>query len=68
MIPFNLLVWNWMEKIIHIGGMWWNFFLKGKKKIWGYIIDTLYKPMNWKDDKYAEQLDVWEVNNSKIIT
>ena len=57
-----------MEKIIHIGGMWWNFFLKGKKKIWGYIIDTLYKPMNWKDDKYAEQLDVWEVNNSKIIT
>ena len=42
-------------------------FLKGKK-MWGYIIDTLHKPMNENDEKYAEQLDVWEVSNSKITT
>ena len=34
----------------------------------GYIIDTLHKPRNENDEKYAEQLDVWEVSNSKITT
>ena len=42
-------------------------FLKGKK-MRGYIIDTLHKPRNENDEKYAEQLDVWEVSNSKITT
>ena len=42
-------------------------FLKGKN-IQGYIISTLCKPMNEKDEKYAKQLDVWEVRNVKSIT
>ena len=37
-------------------------FLKGKK-IWGYIIGTLCKPMNENDEKYAKQLDIWEISN-----
>lgn len=41
-------------------------FLEGKK-MWGYIIGTICKPMNEKNEKYAEQLDVWKVSNSKII-
>ena len=31
-------------------------FLKGKR-VWGYIIGGLHKPMNEKKEKYAEQLD-----------
>ena len=42
-------------------------FLEGKK-MWGYIIGTLCKPINEKNEKYVEQLDVWKVSNSKIIT
>ena len=42
-------------------------FLKNKK-MQGYIIDTLCKPTNENDEKYAKQLDVQEVRNSKIIT
>ena len=42
-------------------------FLKGKN-MWGYVIDTLHKSMNKKDEKYIEQLDVWKVSNLKIIT
>ena len=38
-----------------------NFFLKAKK-MRGYIIGTLGKPMNENDEKYEE------VNNLKIIT
>ena len=38
------------------------------KKMWGYIIDTLHKPIKEKDEKDVEQLHVWEVSNSKIIT
>ena len=37
-------------------------FLKGQK-IWGYIIGTLCKPMNENDEKYAKQLDIWEISN-----
>ena len=36
--------------------------------MWNYIIDTLHKPMNENDEKYANQLTVWEVSNCKIIT
>ena len=36
--------------------------------MWGYIIATLRKLINDNDEKYAEQLDDWEVSNSKIIT
>ena len=37
------------------------------KQMWGYIVGTLCKPRNEDDEKYAEQLDVWKVNNLKII-
>ena len=43
-----------------------KFFLRGKK-MWGYIIGTLRKPMNENDEKYEEQLDICEVSNLKII-
>ena len=33
--------------------------------MWGYVIDTLHKSMNKKDEKYIEQLDVWKVSNLK---
>ena len=36
--------------------------------MWGYIIATLRKLINENDEKYAEQLDDWEVSNSKIVT
>ncbi|KAK0601903.1 hypothetical protein LWI29_028637 [Acer saccharum] len=42
-------------------------FLKGKK-MWGYITGTLVKPKNEKAEDYVNLLDVWEANNSKIIT
>ena len=45
-----------------------KIFLKGKR-MWGYIIGTLRKPINKKEKKKcAEQLDAWEASNSKIIT
>ena len=37
-------------------------FLKGKK-MRGYIIGTLHKPMKENNYKYVEQLDVWKVRN-----
>ena len=45
-----------------------NNFLKGKK-LWGYINGDLSKPNDKTNvEKYTELLDVWEANNSKIIT
>ncbi|KAL6509554.1 hypothetical protein OROGR_022864 [Orobanche gracilis] len=52
---------------------YWNFgmknFLKGKK-MWKYISGDALKPV--KTDKneaeFEEQLDIWDTNNSKIIT
>ena len=35
--------------------------------MWGYIIGTLCKPINEKNEKYAKQY-VREVSNLKIIT
>ena len=51
---------------------YWSYvmknFLKGKK-LWGYINGDLNKPNDKTNvEKYAELLDVWEANNSKIIT
>ncbi|XP_073130006.1 uncharacterized protein [Henckelia pumila] len=50
---------------------YWSYvmknFLKGKK-MWGYVAGTKNKPEDQKDGKFEEQLDAWEVNNSKIIT
>jgi hypothetical protein len=42
-----------------------NFF-KGKK-MWGYVSGTYVIPMN-TDEGYAALIDVWEVNNAKIVT
>ena len=53
----NFAYWNYMMKN----------FLKGKK-MWGYINGDLKKPKNEKAENYANLLDVWEANNSKIIT
>ncbi|KAI9194233.1 hypothetical protein LWI28_004270 [Acer negundo] len=36
--------------------------------MWGYVSGTLVKPNDEKAEKYADLLDVWEANNSKIIT
>ncbi|XP_062080957.1 uncharacterized protein LOC133785757 [Humulus lupulus] len=44
-----------------------KFFLKGKR-MWGYVSGTSTKPTNDKDESFAEQLDLWDANNSKIIT
>ncbi|TXG60844.1 hypothetical protein EZV62_012207 [Acer yangbiense] len=50
---------------------YWSYvmknFLKGKK-IWGYVTSTMVKPKNEKVEDYVNLLDVWEANNSKIIT
>ena len=35
--------------------------------MWSYIVGTLCKPRNEDDEKYVEQLDVWKINNLKII-
>ena len=42
-------------------------FLKGKR-MWGYVSGTSTKPKDDKDESFAEQLDLWDANNSKIIT
>ncbi|XP_062114577.1 uncharacterized protein LOC133825682 [Humulus lupulus] len=36
--------------------------------MWGYVSGTSTKPKNDKDESFAEQLDLWDANNSKIIT
>ncbi|XP_062093433.1 uncharacterized protein LOC133799432 [Humulus lupulus] len=50
---------------------YWHYvmkkFLKGKR-MWGYVSGTSTKPKNDKDDSFAEQLNLWDANNSKIIT
>jgi len=36
--------------------------------MWGYVISgTFMKPRN-TDEGYAALIDVWEVNNAKIVT
>ncbi|KAH6833288.1 glucan synthase-like 12 [Perilla frutescens var. hirtella] len=42
-------------------------FLMGKK-IWGYVCGMKSKPIEADNEKYEEQMEVWQVNNSKIIT
>lgn len=42
-------------------------FLKGKN-MWGYIAGTQLKPVKENNKKFTEELDVWDVNNSKTIT
>ena len=42
-------------------------FLKGKK-MWGYVMGTTSKPTDLDDKDFVEKLEVWDVNNSKIIT
>ncbi|KAL5807725.1 hypothetical protein ACOSQ3_028416 [Xanthoceras sorbifolium] len=42
-------------------------FLIGKKK-WNYISGTNVKPMNDKAENYAQLVENWQVDNSKIIT
>ena len=50
---------------------YWHYvmknFLKGKK-MWGYVTGDLGKPSDEKAENYTALLDVWEANNSKIIT
>lgn len=50
---------------------YWSYvmknFLRGKK-LWGYVSGTHCKPIETNNEKYEEQLDSWEVCNSKIIT
>ena len=36
--------------------------------MWGYVTGTIIKPANKKAIDYAETLDAWESDNSKIIT
>jgi hypothetical protein len=49
---------------------YWSYvmenFLKGKK-MWGYVSGTFMIPRN-TDEGYAALIDVYEANNSKIIT
>ncbi|XP_062103204.1 uncharacterized protein LOC133814230 [Humulus lupulus] len=42
-------------------------FLKGKR-MWGYVSGTSTKSKDDKDESFVEQLDLWDANNSKIIT
>lgn len=50
---------------------YWSYvlkkFLKGKR-MWGYVSGTSEKPKDYKDGKYATEIETWEANNSKIIT
>lgn len=50
---------------------YWNYvmknFLKGKK-MWGYVNGSNTKPTDEKAENSSELIDVWEANNSKIIT
>lgn len=39
-----------------------------RKKMWGYITGMRSKPIDDTVKGYADMLDVWEANNSKIIT
>ncbi|XP_062111046.1 uncharacterized protein LOC133822654 [Humulus lupulus] len=36
--------------------------------MWGYVSGTSTKPKDDKDESFVEQLDLWDANNSKIIT
>ena len=38
------------------------------KRIWGYVSGTYTKPTNEKDEGFAEQFDIWDASNYKIIT
>ena len=51
-----------MVKIIPIGVMWWKTFFVG------YIAGAKAKSIDTKTNDYAIALEVWEVDNFKIIT
>ncbi|XP_062099980.1 uncharacterized protein LOC133805845 [Humulus lupulus] len=53
----NYSYWHYVMKI----------FLKGKR-MWGYVSGTSTKPKDDKDESFAEQFDLWDAKNSKIIT
>ena len=36
--------------------------------MWGYVNRDLEKPKNEKAENYIDLVDVWEANNSKMIT
>ena len=50
---------------------YWSYvmrqFLRGKS-MWGYVIGVRVKPTNEKATDYANLVDVWETENTKIIT
>ncbi|KAK4485459.1 hypothetical protein RD792_008100 [Penstemon davidsonii] len=50
---------------------YWSYvmknFLKGKK-MWGYVTGIEVKPTTDSGADYAKLLDIWETNNSKVIT
>ncbi|KAK4478679.1 hypothetical protein RD792_014172 [Penstemon davidsonii] len=50
---------------------YWSYvmknFLKGKK-MWGYVTGIEVKPTTNYGADYAKLLDIWETNNSKVIT
>ncbi|KAH6834928.1 hypothetical protein C2S53_007300 [Perilla frutescens var. hirtella] len=50
---------------------YWSYvmrnFLMGKK-MWGYACGMKSRPIEADNEKYEEQMEVWQVNNSKIIT
>ncbi|CAN1279610.1 hypothetical protein LINPERPRIM_LOCUS17081 [Linum perenne] len=51
--------------------MYWSYviriFLKGKS-MWGYVSGTFVKLTDEKATNFANQMRLWEANNSKIIT
>ena len=36
--------------------------------MWGCVSGILSKPTDASNEKYAAMLEIWDVNNSKIIT
>ncbi|XP_047342810.1 uncharacterized protein LOC124946290 [Impatiens glandulifera] len=53
----NYSYWSYVMKI----------FLKGKS-MWGYVTGTKMPPTDKAAETYATMLDIWEADNSKIIT
>ena len=67
MIRFSLLLYNWMVKIIPTEVMLWKtFFMKNPCRVIFQVFKA--KSIDTKVDDYATALEVWEVDNSKIIT
>ena len=44
-----------------------NFFLK-RKRVWSYVYGSSIKSTDKKDEKYDKDLEIWHVNNLKILT